>query len=82
MDLFWLTAYSPSLREIRAETQDHSLETKAKATEECCLLCSFWLTPISFFYAIQDHLSKGSTDYSGLDHPTSIINQESTSQAL
>lgn len=38
----------------------------------------FFVVDSDFFYAIQDPLPKGSTDYSGLGPPTSISNEKNT----
>ena len=42
------------------------------------LIDVFFVVDSDFFYAIQDPLPKGSTDYSGLGPPTSISNEKNT----
>jgi hypothetical protein len=57
---------SPSLREIRAGTQDRQLEAGIKAMEGCCLLvCSSWIARPDFLYT-QDQLVMGDTTHGGL----------------
>lgn len=50
---FYLTACSPSWRQIKARTPDRNLEARAEAeaTEECCLLTSSpWTAQSSFSF--------------------------------
>jgi hypothetical protein len=64
-------------------TQSMNLEAKtgAETIEECCLLgCSHGLLNLFFFPTTQAHMPRGGTTHSGLDPPTSIINQENSTQ--
>lgn len=81
----WVTAYSSSWREAKAETQGRELGIgiKVETMEEWYLLaCSHdLLSLLSWIMVYHPELpSWGSTTQSGLGTPTLIINQENVLQ--
>ena len=77
-DLFYVTVYSPSLREVRAGTQERKLEvgTEAQTVKECCsLVASLSVACLAYVLYHPEAPAQRRHRPSALSLPTSIISQ-------